>query len=789
MARMDEDFAAQLLAMFRDEAGEHIKTISAGLLELERTDDAEARKELVETVFREAHSLKGAARAVERVEIEGLCRALESVFARLKSQEIPIAPELFDALHETLDTIPNLLESPAVEHLDVGELVGRLECLAEAGRPVEAPEPGVRSPATGAHADGEGRDPGAEPAESGTRDRTPEGPPRAAPRSPGRADPCKEAKTLAAETVRIQTGKLDSVLRQAEELLSVKLMCWQRVSELREATVMVDMWRKESPKLHPELQQRHRSMRPSGLDSQTLAAQTEKMSEALERNQENLRSLSATVRAIAERAERDSRSVAGIVDNLLEDSKKLLLMPFSALLSMFPKVVRDLSRDLGKEVDLTLEGGDVEIDKRILEEMKDPLIHVIRNCMDHGIEGPDERRRQNKPPRATVSISVSQVGGNKVEILVSDDGRGIHADKLRESAVSRGVLTRDEAGGLTEQEALGLIFKSGISTSEEISDISGRGLGLPIVRERVDKLGGSISLRTRLGEGTSFRILLPLTLATFRGILTRAADRVFVVPTTGVERVVRVRKEEVGRVGGREAITLHGRTVPLVHLADVLQLARQETADNGREHEQVLILAAGDQRIGFKVDEVLQEQEVLVKSLGRQLLRVPNIAGATVLGSGEVAPVLNVGDLLGAAVSGSGRESALSRDTSEDEIRVKSILVVEDSITSRTLLKNVLDADGYSVKTAVDGADAWAALKTNEIDLVVTDVEMPRMNGFELTEKIRDDEVLSDMPVVLVTSLDSHEDRERGVDAGANAYIVKSGFSQDNLLQTIRELI
>jgi two-component system chemotaxis sensor kinase CheA len=420
--------------------------------------------------------------------------------------------------------------------------------------------------------------------------------------------------------------------------------------------------------------------------------------------------------------------------------------------------------------------------------MKEPLIHLVRNCMDHGIEKPEERVLEKKPLSGTITITVALREGKSVELVVSDDGRGVDTAKVVGSARRLGILSRDEAAGPEERAACALIFRSGVTASPIITDLSGRGLGLAIVRERVERLGGSISCETAEGKGASFRIVLPLTLTTFRGVLVRVDDGMYVIPIANLDRTVRVRRDAIKSIENRETVTLDGRTLPFVPLRAVLELPRGEKGRDLPESIPAAVLGTGEDRIAFGVDEVLNEQEVLVKDLGKQLRRVRNIAAATVLGTGTVVPILNVPDLMKSAVRAAAAAAA-PEAARELHAEKKNILVVEDSITTRTLLKNILEALGYDVRTAVDGMDAFTALRTGAFDLVVSDVDMPRMNGFDLTAKIRSDKKLAETPVILVTALESREDRERGIDVGANAYIVKSSFDQGNLLEAIRRLI
>jgi two-component system chemotaxis sensor kinase CheA len=422
--------------------------------------------------------------------------------------------------------------------------------------------------------------------------------------------------------------------------------------------------------------------------------------------------------------------------------------------------------------------------------MKDPLIQVVRNCIDHGIEPPQERERKHKPRCGTMTITLAQQNGSKMELLVSDDGMGIDMARVKSAAQTLGLLTPEDAATLDESAAWPLVFHSGLSTSPTITAISGRGLGLAIVREKVERLGGSVSLDTAPDVGTTFRMTLPLTIATFRGVLVRVAGHLFLLPTACVERVLRLNHADIKTVENRETLRLDGQAVSLVHLADVLELHRRHLQGAAGESQLVVVLAAVEQRVAILVDAVLNEQEVLVKQLGPQLLRVRNVAGATVLGTGQVVPVLNVFDVLKSAARTSPTAAWPAEMPVQPEAATrKSVLVVEDSITARMLLKNLLEAAGYHVRTAVDGVEGLTQLRSGAVDLVVSDIDMPRMNGFDLTTKIRGDKQFADVPVVLVSALKSDADRARGIEVGADAYLVKGSFDQGDLLAVIRRLV
>lgn len=714
MTAAEEEFLRSLRATFKVEAAEHLQSIGTGLLQLEQAAAPGEQLEIIETVFRAAHSLKGAARAVNLTEIELLCQSLEELFAAWKRRESWPSPPTLDTAHRAVDEISAVLFG-----------------------------------------------------------RTDQGSPQAA------ATPASES-----ETVRITVGALDARLLEAEEMLGAKLAADQRATDLGALAGRFEQWRKEWARLQP----RTRALRQA-LERPRAAADLPDLhglAEFFDWNHDYLRALEGRVTALRRTAEQDRLLIGKLVDDLLENSKKLLMLPLATLSPLLAKLVRDLCRDQGKEAELTIHGEEVTIDKRILEQLKDPLVHLLRNCIDHGIETPDQRRRAGKPPRAAITLTVSPLNSNQVEISLSDDGAGIDIEKVKAAAGKRGlaVPAADQQG---ESAALALVFETAVSTSPMITQVSGRGLGLAIVREKTEKLGGRVAIESSRGLGTTIRMTLPLTMATFRGVLIECAQRLFIIPTAQVERVTRFKAQEVQTVEGRRTLEFDASAVALVDLAEVLQLPPAQQRPDASAATPVLILGASEQRVAFAVDAVLDEREVLVKTLPRPLSRVRNIAGATVLGSGEIAPILNVSDLLKSARTG-GAASRVAPASAPAQRPTKKILVVEDSITSRMLIKGILESAGYEVKTAIDGIEGFTALRAEHFDLVVSDVEMPRMNGFDLTARIRADRALAEMPVVLVTALESREDRERGIDVGANAYLVKSSLDQSNLLEALRRL-
>jgi len=754
----DAEFLERLRATFRVEAEEHVHAISASLLELEKSPASEASASTIEQIFRHAHSLKGAARATNFPKIETICQALESAFAAWKRRALPVGPETFDVFHRAMDAIRQLTSSADAgstepPHLPLSQLLAQLSQLLGSSTPPHAGPAPASAPVI-------------EP---------PLVRPAAAPAEPA-APAATPAPLALAETVRISTAKLDQLLLGAEEMLMVKQSAAQRAADFQQLEQALSEWSLRWDRLQPQL----RAWRSRDPQDRAQAS----ISEFLEGNAGYLRALEQRLRSLGKIAARDRHDISRRVDDLLLDSKELVMLPFSTLADLFPKLVRDLSREQGKAVDFMIRGGDVEIDKRILEQIKDPLIHLLRNSIDHGIEA---RRPHHKPPRATLVLTAALIGGNKIEIVVSDDGAGIDLTRVKQSVVSRGLVTAEVARSLDDRKALDLIFQSEVSTSPIITEISGRGLGLAIVREHCEKLGGEVAVDSAPGRGTTFTLTLPLTLATFRGILVQSSEQTFVVPTAYVARVARIKLSDVKTVENRETIVLEERTLALAHLAAVLELEVRPPSSPAGDFVPVVILGTGQEQIAFAVDAILHDEEVLAKSFSRPLSRVRNIAGATVLASGRIAPILNVADLIKSARAGVHSTKA-SAPSTPPPAQARSVLLAEDSITSRMLLKGILESAGYRVTTAVDGMDAWTQLHTGDFDLVVSDVEMPRLSGFDLCARIRADKKNADKPVVLVTALATPADRERGIDVGASAYIVKSSFDQGNLLEVVRRL-
>ncbi|MFH0735985.1 MAG: response regulator [bacterium] len=747
----DEDFLKRLQVTFSIEAEEHIKKLSSCLIELENTSNPEKKSELIEVIFREAHSLKGAARSVNKKDVESLCQILESIFGEIKIGQISLNVLQFDIIHEAIDNLSALVLAGKIKTTkDNKELIKKLRSITEAEKLDKIIDKEIII-------------------EKKTI-----------------SDTESEVLTqiehgfdtvlvdveepLHNETIRIPTEKLDAIFLQAEQMIQLKIAAEQRVAEQRTLNDFIDVWKKEF----------------SGWNLPVFSKRDALLNEIIDRNNEKFNQFGAILKSFTHAIEYDRNALVRMIDEHVETMKSAVMLPVVTIIEGLPKFVRELARSQGKNAEIIITGKEVEVDKRILDEIKDPLIHLVRNCIDHGILKPDEFKHLNKLAKGEIILNFNVIENRHLEVVIFDNGVGIDPEKVRKAAVKSGLFTENFLNNLNPQEILMLIFQSGLSTNQIITDISGRGLGLAIVREKVEKLGGSVSVVSLPNIGTTFHLILPLTLATFRCVLIRIGEYLFAVPTVNVEHVTRVKREEIQTVGNKETLMKNGKILSLVNLGKVLGLPTEKI--NSSEIIQIIIIALADKCIAFMVDEILEEQQIIVKELGKQLSRVKNISGATVLGSGKVVPVINVFDLMKSAAN---LESNV-KDTQEKEIKTikkNKILVVDDSITSRTLIKNIIESADYFVETAVDGVDAFTKMLIGKFDLIVSDVDMPRMNGFELTLKIRNNKKLSELPVVLVTALELQEDRERGIEVGANAYIIKSSFDQSNLLEVIKQLL
>lgn len=720
----------QVREIFSAELEARVPALNRALLRLERAEsDAGLREAAFGDLFRETHNLKAAARTVDQTGVERAAHALESSVAGARAPgEKPPSAAWFDNAYAVIDTLAGLRGSLAEpSHPD--------ELVPESGPPVVVDD-------------------------------------QRAPAQPGRPG---------VESVRVAVDKLDALLAQAGELAVAHLRVRQRQSELRTLRDEADASRRDWRKTRGLRASLRRGGRPG--------RQLETMLHLVEQAEQRSVMLLQRIDELSIELGRDTAQLGMVTRAVAGEVMAVRLLPIATVSTLLERTLRDLIRTTGKEVELIVEGAETEIDRKILEHIRDPLMHLLRNAVDHGIEQPAVRVAAGKPRSGTARLTAALHGGF-VEIVMSDDGAGLDTSQLRASAVRKGLLTEDQASAMDDATVMDLIFHPGFSTRTVVTELSGRGVGLDVVREHVQQLNGQVGVTSEPGVGTRFTLRVPLTLATTRAVLVEEAGQLLALPTTLIERSARVRQAQIVSFEGRRAVTIEGRPVPVVELAAVLErpLVNGHLPDEWRP---LVVLQQGERRLAVLTDKLIGEQEIVVKSLGWPLRHVPNVSGAAVLGSGRTVVILNPSELLnnGSKLAAVALRSGAATGVAAPR-RVRRLLVVDDSLTTRTLISSILAAAGYQVVVAADGLEALTLLQHGDsLDLVVADVEMPQMDGFELTEAIRRDERLRHTPVVLVTSLAGRAHRERAVAVGADAYIVKSVFEQGLLLDTVGRLL
>lgn len=780
----------EMRALFKAESEEYLRNIEQGILALEQNPGNRAA---VQGLFRDAHSLKGSARMLALSEVEHLAHAFEELLRGVEADDSPmLSRELSEQFFAIADALRRLVDEAVTGTPCDVDWTALLPSSGQGGT-IAARE------AAAAEEDAEliPLPPAGDDTVSQDRvlpdDRESKGGPRLcgaimpdAPREEvegaragGGPLPSGEYRI---ETIRVRTKELDGLITLVGELMVASGRIATRLEYVDELEAC---WEEGCrPSLGPaRTGEGGQGLCSSGSEGE---AANGGGGVAIGRMTDLLVRLRAAVNE-------DNARLSSLAKEIENRVRTIRLLPLSTVFDLFPRMVRDLAMQEGKEVQLVVEGRDTPADKRIIEEIKDPLIHMIRNAIDHGIEVPEERRRLGKPANGTVSLRAWQTADHIV-VEVEDDGRGVDPEKIRSSALQRRLYPAEELAAMSSAQLSSLLFLPGLSTSSFVTDVSGRGVGLDVVRSRVEGLKGSVVLEATPGQGCQVRLRLPLTLATTRVVVAKVNGWPYAIPAESIRRMIQVRPEEIFAVKGRAAILLDGEPVPVARLADILQLPAEGSGrrESGEVASPVtlMVLSAGGQSLAVGVDEMLDEQEVVVKPAGALLKRVRHVAGATILNTGTVCFIVNPLDMLLTAQ----RSTFLSpeADGASESVTAAApalILYAEDSLTTRTQIKRILESDGFEVETAVDGLAALEKLHSRPFSALVSDIMMPNMDGFELTTRIRADKHYHELPIILVTTLDKEADRRRGLEVGANAYITKGAFDQTVLLDTLRRLL
>lgn len=610
----------------------------------------------------------------------------------------------------------------------------------------------------------------------------------------------KDKKTDAAETytiktLRVDTRKLDQLVAQVGELIIAKIKAKERLTEIEQLINQLEEWQRDWAKTKYAVKNIDKkplkaAFMPEGTSIYTPGKDIHGV---IRENSDKLALLTNDLNMLYRNIQEDDTRLTLIIGELEDKIKNVRLLPLATIFNMYPRMVRDLARQQNKEIELDIRGSETTVDKKIIEEIKSPLMHLIRNAVDHGIEEPDKRESNDKPRAGRIVLSAYHLE-NSVMIEIIDDGRGINIDAIKKKVIDKELLTGAELDNMTENQIMNIIFWPGFSTSSSVTDISGRGVGMDVVHTKITQLNGKVKVHSELGKGSKVSIQLPVTMATIQVFLVSINGQTYAIPASAIKTAVLVKTQEIFYKEGKQTVLVGGVPVFLKQLSDLLELPKRAAIieDKAKKKEKltVLVIQTDETNIGFIVDGLLGDQEILHKNLEPPLIRVRNVAGVTTLGSGEVCLILNVGDLIKTSQMNQGASFKSTFTKKLDvESQKKEILVVDDSVTTRILERNILRAAGYNVTVAVNGLDALTKLATQHIDLVVSDVEMPDITGYELTTRVKNDEMLCHIPVVLVTSLASEVDRQKGYNAGASAYITKGGFNQEELLGTVKKLL
>ena len=818
----------ELREVFKTSSEEHLQNLDEGLLYLEKNPNDAAK---IEELLREAHSLKGDAGMLGVKDVATLSHQIEHLLGGLKRQETTLTADLVDRISYGIDAIRQLVYAAVTgEPCEINAFHSLAYLMgAKPETPTDAISAINREQGTGnsEQDEPEGVEPPEEPQaiEEPVIDSVPVSPPDEMPipvttvAEPMNAPPpvtISRDSTYKIETIRVPTRNLDGLMTQTGELTVTKIRIAHRLNEIEDLVSLWEEWSRDAFVNRFVVHDLENNLNRYSSEKGTIG----QLQNYYHRSTERLEQLGSLINQLRNTFSEDIARLDIISDELEDGIRTLRLLPLSTIFNLFPRMVRDLARQQRKEIELVISGGETRADKRILEEMKDPLMHILRNAIDHGIETPEERRKSGKPAIAKIELRGYQTATHVV-LEVCDDGRGLDIEKIKQTALKRGICQPEELLGMTPQQIHSLIFAPGFTTRTVVTEVSGRGVGMDVVRTNVERLKGIIQVESSPRKGSVFRIQLGTTLATAHVLIVSVQGISYAIPVEFVQMTKLVQVNEIFAIEGRETIVFEDQPISVAQLADLLEIrwtSSQFEPESTISQESksrfslspsliqknpssptmdvaspCIILKVGEEKLGLFVDALVDEQDVVLKPQSQLLKRVRNVAGATILGTGEVCIILSPQDLIKSIRKQAGVISSpivRSALKVQDNSSVKPvILLVEDSITTRTQEKRILEAAGYEVVTAVDGLDGFNKLGTRSFDAVVSDIQMPNLDGLSLVTKIRQNRDYSELPIILVTSLASGEDKRKGAEVGANAYITKASFNQEVLIETLKRLV
>ncbi len=725
---------ANLIEKFRAVALERVEKMNVLVVELERNPTLTEQEE---TLLREVHTLKGEAKMMGFADVNLVAHLTEHLVQESSRRSFDVPSRVLDLMFEGFDILRSLLTKSAGGHDAPIDLTGFVDRVTEA-----------RLDFAGREALSEA----SEASELVEEERKPE-----------------PKKIQVDGLLRIQTGtslRVDlSKVEQLGDLAGEVLLSSRRIDYELE-----------------RLEEQRESLRALSNDAQARLGR---------RDGRALQRISRVIDDALSELEEHVYATVRRTTQIDEEARNIRHVRLAQVLSHYPRAVRDLARSLDKDVHFVTEFGDVEVDRAILGGLADPLLHLVRNAVGHGIEPPAEREEAGKEPEGTIRLEAHYVGNN-VTVELSDDGRGIVPEFVRKKAVEKGIITQERADALSSQEVVNLVFEAGFSTRDTVDDVSGRGIGMDVVRRQITALGGTVDIESTPGEGTTFLLTLPISSAITNLLMVTIDGNPYGIPAKDVERVDLVSSDELSQFDhggwcmrmGQDLIGLHDWSAALGDKARVLPPGKEIT---------VLLLRRGSRFAAVWVDDVMGEREAVMRPLGEFLAGIRECRGMALTSAGEVVPVLNVSELLSRQhtnLADSGEHQSVRTTMAHSAVRPSStILVVEDSEVTRALVVGILRGLGYRVLEADDGRVALDVLERSRVDLIVTDIQMPRIDGLELIQRLRDDTRFKSTPIIVLSTLGSDEDKERAMRSGANGYLVKLNFREQELLDAVRRFI
>ena len=779
------DDMKEIMEDFLIEAFELIEQIDHDLVELEANPED---LELLNRIFRVAHTVKGSSSFLNFDVLTELTHHMEDVLNKARKGELKITPDIMDVVLESVDMMKGLLESirdngsDSAAGIDIKNICVRLTQISEG----EAPSAAAEAPAA----------PSPEPVKE------PEPVAPAVEAAPEVSD--AELSKLSDSEVEAEIERLLKV-RKAEDQArrASKGIAPKSPEEIAPAASAAPA---PAPKPAPS-RERDADKKVPAASSSSAVAQEQTIRVEVKRLDHLMNLIGELVLGknrllkiyddVEERYEGEKfleelnqvvSSLSLVTTDIQLAVMKTRMLPIAKVFNKFPRMIRDFSRELGKQIDLEISGEETELDKSIVEEIGDPLVHIIRNSCDHGIEDPETRKAMGKPEKGLVQLKAYNEG-NHIVVEIVDDGKGLDADMLKAKSIEKGIITEREADAMSEKEAFGLIFKPGFSTAAKVTNVSGRGVGMDVVKTNIEKLNGIIDIESEVGKGTVMKLKIPLTLAIIQSLLVGTQEEFYAIPLASVLETVRVPIDDIYTIDGKNVLRLRDEVLSLVRLSDVFGV---EKVFDGGDHTYVVIIGVAEAKLGIIVDTLVGQEEIVIKSMGDYLQNIPGIAGATIRGDGRVTLIIDVGAMMEMAkdikvdIRAEIEDSTKAKEKPSDY----KVLIVDDSKMDRTIMQKALEPTGVTIIEATNGVEALNIIKSGEhsFDAILIDIEMPRMDGYTLAGEIRKYSKYRNLPLIAVTSRTSKTDRLRGVEVGMTEYITKP-YSAEYLENVVRKNI